>query len=476
MLHTLKLAFRNILRNKRRTAATLCAIMLSCGSLILLGGYMRWTHKGGEIHAIGQVAHIQVFRKGFQDQGAGNPAGFAIDGYARVRKILLDDPVLRPMLEMATGQLIINGLVSSAEHGTSTPFVGIGVFPEEYKRLQVWNPYGITDPRTLPHNAEFFAGVPELDVSDPTGGSLGMKLAGILGIDTAVSSVPSAAEDGASGGGDGEESGDSAEAGGIPGLEIVSEPAPGSRRPSVELLSLPPSGGMPNMTTLRVRRAAPRATKDLDSRLVKLTVGQASELIYPGEELKVTSIMLLLKRTVDIPRVSRRLDALIRERGLDLEFMNWEELLPDYRRSFKMFSMFFVFMLCVISVVLVFTIFNTIYMGVVERTNEIGTLRAMGMTRGGIMTGLFLEGLVLGVLGGLLGVCLGLGASWAVNAVQIVYQPPMVPYLAPLEVMGAKSPGVIALSFSGCVVVATMASLPAARRAARMAIADALRH
>ena len=41
-----------------------------------------------------------------------------------------------------------------------------------------------------------------------------------------------------------------------------------------------------------------------------------------------------------------------------------------------------------------------------------------------------------------------------------------VPYVAQLEVMGAKSPRIILLSFAGCVVVAALASLPAARRAA----------
>ncbi|HEY1186297.1 MAG TPA: ABC transporter permease, partial [Gemmata sp.] len=62
---------------------------------------------------------------------------------------------------------------------------------------------------------------------------------------------------------------------------------------------------------------------------------------------------------------------------------------------------------------------NTLVTSVVERTREIGTLRAVGATRGQIM-GLFLtEGALIGVLGALLGLALARGlAAWADGWVQ----------------------------------------------------------
>lgn len=50
---------------------------------------------------------------------------------------------------------------------------------------------------------------------------------------------------------------------------------------------------------------------------------------------------------------------------------------------------------------------NTILMAAYERTREIGTLRAMGMTRRGVLGMFLLEGALLGTVGGLLGTALG---------------------------------------------------------------------
>lgn len=50
---------------------------------------------------------------------------------------------------------------------------------------------------------------------------------------------------------------------------------------------------------------------------------------------------------------------------------------------------------------------NTVLMAAYERVREIGTLRAMGMTRAGVMQLFVLEGALLGVVGGLVGAALG---------------------------------------------------------------------
>ena len=50
---------------------------------------------------------------------------------------------------------------------------------------------------------------------------------------------------------------------------------------------------------------------------------------------------------------------------------------------------------------------NTVLMAAYERVREIGTLRAMGMTRPGVIQLFVLEGALLGAVGGLLGAALG---------------------------------------------------------------------
>lgn len=60
-------------------------------------------------------------------------------------------------------------------------------------------------------------------------------------------------------------------------------------------------------------------------------------------------------------------------------------------------------------------IWNTMMMNVLERTREIGVLRAMGLTRAGTVLLFLVEALTIGVLGGLAGVVLGFGPAWALQ-------------------------------------------------------------
>jgi len=56
---------------------------------------------------------------------------------------------------------------------------------------------------------------------------------------------------------------------------------------------------------------------------------------------------------------------------------------------------------------------NTMLMSVLERTREIGVLRALGWRRRQVLGMILRESLVLGVVGGVCGILLGLGFSWA---------------------------------------------------------------
>ncbi len=59
---------------------------------------------------------------------------------------------------------------------------------------------------------------------------------------------------------------------------------------------------------------------------------------------------------------------------------------------------------------------NTMYAAVTSRTAEIGTLRALGFSRGAILLSFLFESVLLALGGFVGGVALGIGAMWAVNA------------------------------------------------------------
>ncbi|MBL9145769.1 MAG: ABC transporter permease [Verrucomicrobiaceae bacterium] len=427
------LAFRNVWRNARRSVSTMLAIALSCAGLMLFGGYITWAHLAAEVHAVVLSGHLQIFKAGYQAKGSGNPAAYALTGYDEIKKMLLGDPVIGPRIDLITGRLVVSGIVTSAEQQTTATFAGMGAFPGEIERIIYWNPYGLTEARHIPANRHLFAREPELDASDPDGITIGEGLARVLGVN-------------------------------------------GSARPSLELTALPPSGGLPNMVSGTVRQTSIRAMEELDNHLVVMPIEMASGLLFPGEPLHVTSVQLLLKSTEDLPLVEQRIDELAREHHLEWEHRDCWELNPNHARSLSMVNMFFAFAFCIVAVVLVFTIYNTMMMGIVERTREIGAMRAMGVTRAGIVTMFVQEGIVLGLLGGCAGIVAGLVTAWAVNHSMILYTPPYFNVQAKLEVACLHSPMIVTGSFLSSFCVAVIGALFPARRASRLEIAEALRH
>jgi putative ABC transport system permease protein len=115
-------------------------------------------------------------------------------------------------------------------------------------------------------------------------------------------------------------------------------------------------------------------------------------------------------------------------------------------------------------------------MAVVERTVEIGTLRAMGLRRSGIRRLFVCEGLLLGVIGAVLGVTISIALSVAINHSGLTWTPPGYVMKVPLNIYVWGENGLMLGCALGLVVVAVISALWPANRAARMAVVDALRH
>jgi len=128
-------------------------------------------------------------------------------------------------------------------------------------------------------------------------------------------------------------------------------------------------------------------------------------------------------------------------------------------------------------VIVLFAVVNTMTMNVMERTNEIGTIRAMGVRRNGIRAQFVVEGALLGAIAATVGVVLAFGVAAAINRARFTWVPPgnanAVPFLLS---MPADSPPLLLGTWLGLVLVATLAALLPANRAARLPVVDALRH
>lgn len=112
---------------------------------------------------------------------------------------------------------------------------------------------------------------------------------------------------------------------------------------------------------------------------------------------------------------------------------------------------------------------NTLLISVLERTREIGVLRAMGATRRHVAAIIVVEAGLMAVAGAALGVVLGAALSWVnVDVISIVHTGWRVAYhfdgMAALQMFGLS------------IVVAVLAAYLPSRRAARLNITDALEY
>jgi putative ABC transport system permease protein len=115
-------------------------------------------------------------------------------------------------------------------------------------------------------------------------------------------------------------------------------------------------------------------------------------------------------------------------------------------------------------------------MNVMERTNEIGTIRAMGVRRSGIRSQFTIEGSLIGAIGATTGAVLALLVAALINHAGLTWIPPGNVNEVPLRLDVAGRPLLVIGAWIGLALVAMVAALLPANRAARLPVVDALRH
>lgn len=114
-------------------------------------------------------------------------------------------------------------------------------------------------------------------------------------------------------------------------------------------------------------------------------------------------------------------------------------------------------------------IMNTMYTAVLERTKEIGTMKAIGAKNSDIMTLFLIESGLLGLVGGVIGILIGVGIGKGVEYIATA--------ALGTPLLQASFPGVLifgALGFS--FVIGSLSGLFPAIQASRLKPADALRY
>lgn len=164
----------------------------------------------------------------------------------------------------------------------------------------------------------------------------------------------------------------------------------------------------------------------------------------------------------------------LRQAGFDAEIQTWLELSSFYKQVRSLFDMIFIFVFSIVLLIVIMSVINSMNMTVVERTREIGTLRALGLRRGGIVRLFTIEALTLVVSGCVIGLAFMLVVRVCVNAAGIMYQPPNSSKVVHLliDIDGMRT----AVTFVLMTLLGAVAAYIPARQAARQTIVNSLEH
>jgi putative ABC transport system permease protein len=223
-----------------------------------------------------------------------------------------------------------------------------------------------------------------------------------------------------------------------------------------------------NQSQLKVTGIFHTGLKEFDETVFRIPLSVGMSLL---ETDRVESVALGLASVDDFGAVAK----FVRIRHPELEAIPFAVLdQVYYQHSVDWLNAQFGVIQIIIVAIIVLGIFNTVSTGILERKQEIGTLRANGESRYEVLRLLGVEGLALGVLGAALGLVLVL----VLNATALangILMPPAPGITRQFLVMIELTPLMAAKTATLGICTALLGTLVAGLRVTRMGIAEALR-
>lgn len=467
-----KLALRNLRRNSRRSITTILTTVVGLAALLLFGGYRSNIQYGSLTGFVQYTGHLQIQVEGYFKDGGDNPLDYGIENYAAIIAKIKQDAALNQAIAVITPNLQLGGIAGNFSAGISRSVLAFGLEPEAYNHMLRWNEFAVTSyAQSLPLSASNSD-----KVVLGTGVARRLRMCQLLaGEDCSRQTQASSKNTNAS------QSSSGIRPELAPDIAALAQEraatpqaAPGQQ---IELLAASQRGA-PNVASLQVVAAQNKGIKALDDLYLAMHLQQAQALVYGKENPKVTAILVQLHKTADLPWVQQKLQQLLRQASPSqtLEVLDFATLNPIYGQTNQFMDTMFGFIALLIGVIVLFTVANTMSAAIIERTHEIGTLRALGMRRNALRSLFLREATLLGGAGCLLGLLTALAIAWLINHSGWTWTPPGYSYAYLVQVRISDDLSMLAQSSFWIMLITLLSAWWPAQRAARMQVVEALRH
>ena len=237
---------------------------------------------------------------------------------------------------------------------------------------------------------------------------------------------------------------------------------------TVTLVANTSSGGI-NAVEVRIRGIFSTISKAFDDSALRVPRSTAQALLRVSGDHRLVVLLDQTARTDEVlTRLHQQLD------GPTVEATPWYALSDFYNKTAALFAKQTAVVKFIIAVIIALSIANTLMMSVMERTGEIGTSMALGVSRARILVQFLLEGGLLGIFGGIVGIIAGVLGARLISVIGIPMPPPPGQswgYSAEMLVTGA----IVADGFVLAVISSLLASVYPAWKASRLEIVNALR-
>jgi lipoprotein-releasing system permease protein len=208
---------------------------------------------------------------------------------------------------------------------------------------------------------------------------------------------------------------------------------------------------------------------EYDSSLAYIDIADAQNFFGTGTVASGASVRVDNALSVDQAKRSLQMKL-----GHRYAVRTWMDLNKNLIAALKLEKTVMFIILTLIVIVACFNIASSLIMTVLEKTRDIGILKAIGSTNLNIMAIFALQGGLIGVFGTILGAASGLGICWCLKTYRFISLPKEIYYIDRLPVK--MDPYDISLIVSLSILISLMAAIYPSYRASKLNPVEALRY